>query len=211
MQWDSDWWCEVLLSACRTRERACLSHPTFGRWGNHEEGKEVSASACTVWFPFEPFDSERRRNSAALFPLRSTSSYWNPVPRRGRHFSLYLNKQWFLPCHFHGIGRKRQGERRREENKTQSVIHRKRFKEKVKGWRDGGGDGSEVVKTLRRRGLLNGAWRVLNSWTGGANKTYIIVSARSWSGVDSLRLPARKAHPASLFVLMNGIETLHCL
>lgn len=132
-------WLMMWSSAISLQDkRAGLSlTPPSGRWGNHEEGKEASASACTVWFPFEPFDSERRRNSGALFPLRSTSSYWNPVPRRGRHFSLYLNKQWFLPRHFHGVGRKRPEEGWGEENKTQSVIHRKRFKEKVKGWREG--------------------------------------------------------------------------
>lgn len=44
-------------------------------------------------FPLNLFGSGRRRNSGALFPLWSTSSYWNPVPRRDWHFSLYLNKQ----------------------------------------------------------------------------------------------------------------------
>lgn len=36
-----------------------------------------------------------------------------------------------------------------EENKTQSVIHRKRFKEKVKGWRGGGVEGAMAARLLK--------------------------------------------------------------
>lgn len=56
--------------------------------------EEALASARSAWLPFE-LSSDW--NSGTLFPLWSTGSYWNLVPRRGQHFSLYLNKQWFLP------------------------------------------------------------------------------------------------------------------
>lgn len=52
--------------------------------------EEALASARSAWLPFELLSDW---NSGTLFPLWSTGSYWNLVPRRGQHFSLYLNKQ----------------------------------------------------------------------------------------------------------------------
>lgn len=66
----------------------------FRRCRNH---KEKEALACALWarLSFEPCSDRdaARKNSSSLFPLWSTSSYWNPVPCKGQHFSLYLNKQ----------------------------------------------------------------------------------------------------------------------
>lgn len=47
--------CRVQVSAAKytMEQEVCLSYSTYRRCGNHEEGKEALASACSVWLPFE--------------------------------------------------------------------------------------------------------------------------------------------------------------